>query len=162
MPSITITRRRICKRTSKGVLSLGQSTLFSVSVEVAARSSAPYTRLKAGAPFHSLCYSAAGPQPEAKPLVCARTALSSSLSLPSRRGYAGLAPRSEKRPEQRLYQEVVALLIQTFQTQRWLTGVFISPSCFRNTSSRPCRPLESPRCVYLAAPLELFFPAPRR
>lgn len=137
---------------------MDQSTLLNISMEVAARSSALYTTLKAGAPSHSLCYSAAGPQPEAKPLVCARTALISSLS--SHRGCAGLARRSKKSPERRLYEELVALLIQTFQTQQWLTGVFISLSCFRNTSSRPCRPLESLRCAYLAAPLELSSPFP--
>lgn len=81
-------------------MSLDQSTLFSIRIEGAAHSSALYTTLKAGAPFHSLCYSAAGPQPEAKPLVCARTALISSLS--SRRGYTGLAQRSKKCPERRL------------------------------------------------------------
>lgn len=139
-------------------MSVDQSTLFSISMEVAARSSALYTTLKAGAQFHPLCYSAAGPQPEAKPLVCARTALISSPS--SRRGCAGLARRSKKRPEQRLYSELVALLIQTFQTRLWLTGVFISLSCFRNTSSCPCRPLVSLRCIYLAAPLQLSFPFP--
>lgn len=78
-------------------MSVDQSTLFNIRIAGAARSSALYTTLKARASFHSLCYSVAGSQPEAKPLVCARTA-----HISSRRGCTGLAQRSKKHPERRL------------------------------------------------------------
>lgn len=101
-------------------MSLDQSTLSpNISMEVAASSSALYTTLNAAAPFHFALLFCSWTTARSETFGL-RSYGSDLLSLPSRRGCAGPARRSEKRPERRLYQELVALLIQTFQAQRWL------------------------------------------